>query len=303
MTTAVDARELRRRFRDQHSLVTRSQLRLLGVGWKEERRQLERGEWEMFSPTVVRLAGSRRTPEQALMAACLAGGPSAVGSHESAAWLWGIGPVPDRHAITVSRGVSRPVGAARVHRPKDYPEHVVVRHGIPLTNPLRTLVDLGSVVTGDRLHEAVDRALASKLVTVEGMEAELARLGRRGRVGAGRLRLVLMHRGFTGAPNPSVLESRALRLLHEVGVEPLATEVRAGPDGRYRIDMLLAPKLVMEVDGRAYHATPEQSRADEQRRAELREDGFVVLVYTWREVVYDGRRVARAVLRSLRKSA
>jgi hypothetical protein len=303
MSSNADARELRRRFREQHSLITRSQLRLLGVSWDEERRQLERGEWELISPTVLRLAGARWTPEQDLMAACLAGGPTAVASHESAAWLWGIGPQPERHAITLGRAASGRVQGARIHRPKDYPEHVLVRHGIPLTNPLRTLVDLGSVVSGDRLHEALDRALASRLVTVEGVESELLRLGRRGRGGAGRLRLVLMHRGFTGAPHPSVLESQALRLLHEIGVEPIATEVKVGPDQRYRIDILLAPRAVMEVDGRAYHASPEQTRADEQRRAELREDGFVVLVYTWREVVYDRRRVALAVLRTVRQTA
>jgi hypothetical protein len=209
MLSTPDRRELRRRFGEQHGLILRGQLRLLGVSWEEERRQLDRSEWELVSPTVLRLAESRRTPEQALMAACLAGGLTAVASHESAAWLWAIGPLPGRHAITVTRGASARVREASVHRPKDYPQHVLVREGIPLTNPLRTLVDLGSVVSGDRLHEAVDRALASKLVTIEAIEAELARLGRRGRGGSGRLRLALAHRGFTGAPHPSVLERRA----------------------------------------------------------------------------------------------
>jgi hypothetical protein len=301
--SSPDNRELRRRFREQHSLVTRQQLRLLGVTWEEEHRQLERGEWELAQPRVVRLAGARRTLEQALMAACLAGGPTAVASHESAAWLWGIGPVPGHHDITLGRSGSGRVPNARVHRPKNYPEHVLVRAGIPLTNPLRTLVDLGSAVSGDRLHQALDQALASKLVTVEGVEAELSRLGRKGRSGAGRLRLVLMHRGYAGAPNPSVLESRALRLLHEIGVEPIGSEVHLGPEDCYRIDLLLAPRVVLEVDGRAYHLSPAQSRSDEQRRSELRREGFVVLVYTWRDVVYDRRRVALTVLSTVRESA
>jgi len=180
-----------------------------------------------------------------------------------------------------------------VHRPVDYPARVVSVTNIPCTNPLRTLVDLAAVCRADTLDAAVDRALAKKLLTVEGIEAELGRLARRGRRGVVAVRSSLDRRGLIGAPHPSVLESRTLRLLHQHRIEPLACEVKMGPGGRYRIDVQLAPKVLMEVDGFAYHADPEQVAEDKRRRTRLRLDGFIVLDYTWRDIVFDGRRVIR----------
>jgi hypothetical protein len=291
----TQARELQARFRAQHGLVTRAELRALGMTSRLERQQIESGEWELVGPTVVRLSGAPRTPEQDLLAACLWAGPSAVASHQSAAWLWGLWDFPRRHATTVARGVSARPRGADVHRPREPPAHVVMHRGIPCTNPLRSLVDLAAVVTEDGLDGAIDRAVASRLLAAEGIEAEVIRLSRHGRPGVGVMRAALRRRGFTGAPHPSVLESRTLRLLRRFGIEPLGTEVRMGPGGRYRVDILLAPNVVMEVDGFAYHSDPEQMAEDKRRRTQIRLGGNVLLEYTWRDIVYDAHRVAREV--------
>jgi very-short-patch-repair endonuclease len=113
------------------------------------------------------------------------------------------------------------------------------------------------------------------------------------------LRASLHRRGLIGAPHPSVLESRTLRLLHQHQIEPLACEVKMGPGGRYRVDLLPARKVVMEVDGFAYHADPEQVAEDKRRRTRLRLDGFTVLDYTWRDIMHDWRRVIRESLEAL----
>ena len=39
---------------------------------------------------VYRLAGSPRSWNQDVLAACMAAGPTAVASHRAAAWLWGL---------------------------------------------------------------------------------------------------------------------------------------------------------------------------------------------------------------------
>src|ERR1700722_4047205 len=133
----IEARELRARFRDQHGLVTRRESRGLGVTAAQERHRLATGEWELAAPGVIRLAGAPRTPEQALMAACLAAGPSGVASHQSAAWLWGLlDRAPDRPAVTTSRGANGQLRGMDVHRPVDYPAHMVTVRRIPCTNPL-----------------------------------------------------------------------------------------------------------------------------------------------------------------------
>jgi very-short-patch-repair endonuclease len=178
-----------------------------------------------------------------------------------------------------------------LHRPVSAPAHVTRRRGVPCTDPLRTLVDLAGVAPAREVDDAVDQALASQLLTVEALEAEVGRLSRPGRCGVGLMRSALHRRGLIGAPAPSVLESRTLRLLRRAGIEPVAVEVRVGEGGRYRIDIALTPVLVIEVDGYAFHFSPEQKTEDERRRRRLRLSGVEVLVYTWRDVVYDAAQM------------
>lgn len=163
-------------------------------------------------------------------------------------------------------------------------------------------MDLAAVIDGAVLDAALDRALAKQLVTVEGLLAEVDRLSRRGRRGTARLRENLRRRGLADAPNPSVLESRFLRLLQLSGVQPMSLEVRAGPGGRYRLDSKLSEEVAVEVDGHAYHHSPEQKTEDERRRNRLRLSGLFVLVYTWRDVTYDGQRVVAEIREALLQS-
>lgn len=297
----VNRRESAARFREQYGLATCKELRLLGVTVAMEQAYLARGDWRRLPGGVIALAGAPTTPEQALLAACLGAGPSAVASHQSAAWLWDLAPAPDRPTITVCRGVRARGIEAVVHRPTDYPAHVVLRRRIPTTNPLRTLVDLAAVVEDDVLDSAVDLALAKRLLTVEGIRAEVGRLSRPGRNGAGIMRAALLRRGFDGAPNPSVLESKLLRLLHQAGITPIGVEVQAGPDGRYRLDTVLAEGVSLEVDGYSYHSSPEQVAEDNRRRQRLRSGGLAILVYTWQDVTLDQRRLIEEVRKSLER--
>lgn len=285
-------REVARLFREQHGVASRRQLRQAGVSDAFERARVRTGEWDRPSPKVVRLAGSPLTPQQRLMIALIEGGPTAVASHQSAAWLWGLGEVPKTHHVTVAASARAGSGADRVHRLRGQPPEPVVRAGFQVTNPLRTLVDLAGVVPPDVLDTAVDRAIATRLVSVAGLEAEVTRLSRKGRRGTGAMRRALARRGLHEGPHPSVLEARLHRLLDSVGIRPIGTEVVAGPDGEYRLDVMLSETVALEVDGHVYHSTPEQKRYDEQRRTKLRLSGIFVLVYTWRDVTRDGRRVA-----------
>jgi hypothetical protein len=295
----AEMRELHRRMASQHGVIARMELRALGVDRWAEQRRVATGVWQRLGKHVIRLAGSPASPHQLLMAACLEAGPGAVASHQSAAWLWGLMSVPKRHAVTIRRNSRGSVQWAEVHRTRDLPHPGPLRAGIPCTNPLRALVDLAGVEGLETVELALDRALAARLVTVQGVMAEIDRLGSNGRRGVGLLRRVLVQRGYVGAPHPSVLESRMLRLLDRSGIQVLGTEVWVGEDGRYRVDTALTDELMVEVDGYAYHHTPEQKAEDERRRNRIRLGGRFLLVYTWRDVVYDSGRVIAEIRRAL----
>jgi very-short-patch-repair endonuclease len=298
----IATRELSRRFRDQHGVVSRSQLQALGVGSRAVQRRLATGEWEAPSSKTVRLAGAARTPEQDLFALCLTAGPSATASHQSASWLWQFSPSPARHAVTIPRTSSGRAVIGDVHRPRDFPGHVGVVRNIPCTDPLRTIVDVAAVTSPEDLEDIVDRALASKMVSLEAIDAEAARLARQGRRGVQALRSTLRWRRTAGVAHPSVLESRVLRLLKRARVTPTAIEVKAGSDLSYRVDIMLRPGLALEVDGYAFHHSPEQMAEDARRRNRLYLSGTQVLVYTWRDVVFDGHRVIAEVRQALAQS-
>ena len=152
------------------------------------------------------------------------------------------------------------------------------------------------------LDEAVDAALSTRLVSVEALLAEAARLKRSGRSGPAELTRCLKRRGFVGGLSSSVLESRALRLLARAGINVVACEV-AVDDDRYRLDIELEGRVFVELDGYAYHWSPEQKRHDDARRNRLRLLGFEVLVYDWQSVVNEPRRVVAEVRKAKRATA
>ena len=281
-----------------HGVITRGEALSLGLTEDQVRWHLRTGRWTRMHQGVYRRAGETAGPEARLYAACQAAGRGAVASHASAAWLWQLTTeTPTRPAVTVARQRSRPPAGVEHHRRSDVdPARVLVRRGIAVTDPLRTLADLGEVVSAVALDDAVDRALAQQLVTVDGLDQEVARLQRRGRRGVGRLRAALDRRGLNGAPHPSVLESRTLRLLRRWRITPAGTEVVV-LDGRYRLDVLLCPGVALEVDGYSFHWSPEAKAADSMRRNELRLAGIVVVEADWITVMREPHRL-RATVRA-----
>ncbi len=296
-------RELSRRSAQQHALLTRADVHAAGMTDRQISGRLRSGAWVPVFAGVYRMAAAPVTPEQRTLAAVLACGPGAFASHRSAAWLWELQDrPPERPAVSVARGSHpRPVGV-ELHRVRRVAaDRLHERRQIWCTDPLHTLVDLASLVTDRELRDAVDRGLASRLVTVAALDAELRRQSAKGRKGIGALRAHL-RRGFVGAPPPSMLESRTLRLLASAGIHPIAVECPTG-DGWYRLDIQITGAVAVEVSGYRYHWSPEQLSADETRRNRIALSGVLVLTYTWWDISRDSARVVREIRQALARAA
>jgi very-short-patch-repair endonuclease len=192
-----------------------------------------------------------------------------------------------------------------IHRSRDFDAtRAVNRNAILVTNPLRTLVDLAGTAMPRQLTEAVDGALAKRLVTTAGLEAEIERLSRRGRDGVAILRRHLLDRGFIGAPAPSVLESHLGRLIRRIDLPLPQVEVRIGEENHYRLDLAWAAILLaVEVDGYAWHFSPGHMERDVSRRNELAQAGWTVLVFTWHQVVKEPDHVGQQIATAYRRLA
>jgi very-short-patch-repair endonuclease len=282
----------------QRSLITSSQAdatlgRSRAARWRADGRLLP------AQPRVHRLAGSVADWHQAIHAAVLSA--DGVVSHRSAAALWGLRAMDGVVEISVPAArCPRMRPPATVHRIKDLQaDRAVLRAGLPITDPMRTVIDLGLVLDVDAVDDALSAGLASKLFPLTAVSRLRDALGRPGRNGTGVMRELLEHRGLLGAGEQSVLEGRLLRLVrrHHLPTPVFQHEVWHRDRFVARVDAAWPEVLLaLEVDGYEFHATPESFQGDRSRDVRLATLGWVVLRFTWEDVVGRPRQVAEAVL-------
>lgn len=282
---------------EQDNLVTRQQLLAAGMSAKAVAGLVAKG-WLKPMGRGVYLIGATPPPwcrERAVLLRC----PTAVLSHWSAARLDGM--VPDG-GTAASRGTAaKPADADVVWIivPKassgrapgvralrtDHLHATEWRHvrGLAATTPARTLLDLavpiGRAGEARRLERLVAASLDEKRCTAEELFAVLARHAHSR--GAGLLRLVL---GDDGRPalTRSEAEERLRQHLLDAEVAPWQHNVRVAG---YEVDFLWPKeKLVVEVDGVAWHSSRHRFQADRDRDNALHAAGYTVLRFTWQRI-------------------
>ncbi|MGH7500778.1 MAG: type IV toxin-antitoxin system AbiEi family antitoxin domain-containing protein [Longimicrobiales bacterium] len=273
----------------QHGVVTRRQLMSAGVSADAVDRRLKKGRLRVAHPGVYLVAGPVRSPRVREMAAVLACGARAALSHRSAAELWQLLPdlkdsVPVE--VTTAEGDHRRPGI-RVHHVRTVKANeVTALDGIRITTPARTLYDLASAVE----ERALERALATAFDRCMTNRAELRSLLRRhsGRPGTSRLR-ALIERETEPALTRSEAEERLLLLIRRAELPLPASNVRVGGcevDFFWRMQ-----RLVVEVDGYAFHSSPGTFERDRRRDAVLAAAGVRVVRVTWRQLVSEAEAV------------
>jgi very-short-patch-repair endonuclease len=284
---------------NQRGAIERSEAIDAGHTRASLQHRVDTGRYDRVQPRVYRVAGAPVTYEQRLLEACKSTG--GVASHRAAAALWGLDVPPGTLEVSVTRArCPRPKGVV-VHRSSDLgPEQCTVRYGIPVTNPLRTLLDLGAVAPPWIVDEALDVALAKKLVTLPAVYVTLLTHSKKGRRGAGVLRKLLDERG--GHVPESKLEGKMNRLCRRHGL-PLPTfqyRIYRGKREIARVDFAFPDfKIAIEVDGYGPHSSPKAFQRDRERQNDLIEMGWVVLRFTWDDIVHRPEAVAMRLRRVL----
>lgn len=170
--------------------------------------------------------------------------------------------------------------------------------GFAATSAARTIVDLGACCTERELESAVDSALRLGWTSEPFLRARLAALRHRGRDG-----VRLLDRVLDGAGGHSYLERRFLDLIRRAGIVRPATQTVYRANGRFvaRTDFTFPPphRVIAEVAGHATHASRRQRQRDAQRHSELQLLGFVVLTFTYEDVMERPVWVAATVAAAL----
>jgi very-short-patch-repair endonuclease len=253
-------------------------------------------------PHVYRLKEPVDDGQLELRAALLHAGPAAALSHTTALTVWGERHLERPLHLTVDLSVRR-AGAQGliVHRRTQFdPDsgQCVDRHGLRITTLPRTVIDSWPL-----LPPAERRPLALDLA-------------RRRRVTADQLDAALAER-------PNVAGRRLLRQTIDLIADGCQSELEAHgvlnvfrhrslprSVGQYRIELAAGSihldrawpevKVGLELDGARYHTSPEDRRRDLARDTALAALGWVVLRFTYAEVLRDPDGVRAKILQVYR---
>jgi very-short-patch-repair endonuclease len=232
------------------------------------------------------------------MAAALAA--EGVVSHRSAAELWGLIQPAGYVEVSIPAKLDRRVRPpAIVHRIKDLrPGLAVERVGLQVTDPVRTVIDLGLVMPWWLVQRAIAKGISTKALTVSEVRSLRDALGRPGRNGTGVVRAILDGKLLVLGKEDSELEKRFTRLAERRGLPPLTLQHEVWEAGRFvgRVDAAYpALKLAIEVDGFEHHSTPDAFQHDRSRQNDLVTIGWTVLRFTWHDVVHRPAHVAQLI--------
>lgn len=214
---------------EQLGLLSRDQALQAGLSAAAIRRRLRNGLWHEVLPGVYLLPGASPSWKQRVLAALLYAGPDAYASHGCAAALRGWeGCSRGKVELITARRISKRVGIV-VHNGSDLLPHERDRLGpIPLTDPARSLLDLGGVAPVETVEIALEDALRRNHVSLARLRWQLEHRGGKGRRGTAALRMLLDERPPGYRPKRSGLEVRVRRRLLAAGLPEPSTSFRCG---------------------------------------------------------------------------
>lgn len=290
--------ELMRIAARQHGLVTRSQLLCLGMSRdaidnrvKSRRfRPFRRGIY-LLSPTIPPFA-----PEQAAILSCPRG---AVLFGQSAAYLHELLPYPAHPRlvhVAVPGNHPGPKPGIEIHRVPIPPQERMTRHGMPITTPARTILDLGAALDPPALEQVVAEAHRRGMASADNLHALMGCHPR----GAGTRALrALLNADHSSAFLRSRAERRLLDLLRKARLPEPEANARLGD---LEIDFLWRDRrLAIEVDGASFHTALPDRRRDQVKDAALVRSGHAVLRLGWHQIVDEPEATVALIAQMLAK--
>lgn len=290
-------RELAALAAKQHGVISRRQLVDAGLGARTIQRWVEAGRLRRLYRGVYAYGGGPTSQRGRWLAAVLACGEDALLSHRSAAALWGLErPRSGPNDVTSHEGHQGREGI-RLHQGGVHRSERTAKDRIPTTSVARTLFDLAEVVDFRRLERAWEEA--DRLGLLHLNEVKLVCERSYGRHGLKPIRRLLAE-ARAPALTRSVLEERFAAFCRDRGLPAPATNVAVL--GREVDAYWPGARLVVELDGFAYHGHRAAFERDRDRDAALHTAGYQVIRLTHRRLENDADLVAEQLREILKRS-
>ncbi len=296
-------------------LATRTQLAEAGFTTRQIRTQLKAGSivqlsWGVYArPDLAGAAAGDPAREHALLAAAAIRriGPDVVASHQSAALIHGLPLLTQPLASEVT--LTRPVpgrrsqsgrAGTRLHHAQLPASERTTRFGVELTSVARTVADLARALPFADGVVVADAALHQKKATEEHLAAAAQACARW--PGARRARDVI---AFSDRRSESVLESVARVAFGDQGLPP--PKLQAWVGGEYatigRVDFFWPEHgTVAEADGAMKYTSPADTISQLDRDVLLREAGFEIVHFSWRQITRVPEQVADSIRAAFRRA-
>ena len=269
----------------QAGRVARRQLIADGIARRAIARRLEDARLRSTLPGIYAV-GPVSTWLSPLWAAYLYGGADSVLSFRSAAILWRIGSFP-KLDVTLA-GNRRGTKGLVCHRATIPASERTIKHGLPVTTPARTLLDLASILPGPRLQPVFTQAEVLGLVDQASIRALLA-AHRRSKGAALLRRLAGIEAGHARRGRVRSPVEIGFRSFVEASqpLPPVEFNVRiAVGDDFYEADAVFREqRLIVELDARSTHG----ERSFEQDRLRDRR----LMAHGWRVIRVTAEQLAR----------
>lgn len=262
----------------QHGVVTTAQLAAAGIGRRGVAHRVAHGRLTPVLRGVYRV-GPVAAPYGREMAAVLA--TEGVLGHHTAAAIWGFRPPHDGDIhIVISGRTARSRSGLQIHRSRSL--DAAVHNGLPLTTPARTLHDLAPLLPQRELDRAVEETVIRGLARLEELTTRPA-----------LRRATIVEPQLTR----SEAERRLQELIRAARLPRPQTNTRVAG---WEVDALWpAHKLIVEVDGFAFHGTRAAFERDRRKDAALTAAGYRVVRITWRQIVDEPHAVVALLARLL----
>jgi very-short-patch-repair endonuclease len=287
----------------QHGVVSRGQLLDAGIRPTTLRDRVERGQLVPLHRGVYAVGHAHLRPNGYRLAAVLAVGRGAVLSHRDAAALHGLRSGGGTRIDISTPQERRSTERIRVHGRRTLDaQDVTTVEGIPVTTVARTLVDLAEVLAHQALTKVCSEAERQRCLDVKSIEEALERRqGRRGPATA-KLRAALRDLGDHGTTlTRSPLEDRLLPLLEAHDLPRPATNAHV--EGWEADAVWHHQRLIVELDGWAWHNTRRTFQRDREKSNRWTTKGWVVLRFTHADVMRRPHEVAAQIAEQLSRAA
>jgi len=267
--------QLRTLLAEHDGVVTRRQALDAGLSGSAIGRLTDSGAWTRVGNGVYFAADRTMSHRARMRIACARVGARSVLSGPSAAWWHRVEPRPPR-TITVTapraRHAANLPGVQIVLRDLAS-EDVVERAGLRVTSIPLTVLE-GAVATGSKV---LDSALLRNQVSLEQLIAAHRRYpGRRG--------ATVSERMLTAAASGARSEAERIlvRLLRRSRIGGwVANQAVCG----YPVDVMFAEaKVIVEIDGMAFHSDADAFQHDRTRQNVLVANGWTILRFTWSDL-------------------